>query len=75
MAPAAPGGAQLLWVLPVGGRLGFFVRFRKPRRVTGHGVDLEIQQIASLAFAPSRDFECVPNDQHVELIAVDRVDG
>src|SRR6478752_3726428 len=47
----------------------------QPSGVTRHCVDLEIDEIASLALSPGRDLERVANKQNVEVGAIDSVDG
>ena len=49
-------------------------RLHEPRGVAGHLVDLDIDLVARVALAPGRHLQSVRNQQHLERIALDRID-
>src|SRR5690606_23060541 len=49
--------------------------FHKPRGISRHRIDFEVQRIADLTVAPGRDRKRVLNDEHVEHVPIYPVDG
>ncbi len=45
------------------------------RHVAGHLVDLEIDEVAGLWFAPGRDGKRARDEKNLEDVALDRIDG
>ena len=72
---AQPWDNQLLKNDDLAFSLALGARFRKPRSVTRHLIDFDIEPITGFHIAPCRDLQRVRDEVHFEQIAFGAVDG